>query len=58
MPKHIHVTNSSGFAKIELKSLKVVQNYFKAKDLKFVLEIVRENRNDFERSWDEWFNQR
>jgi len=47
---------SDGFAKIELKNLKVVQNYLKPKDLKLALEIVKENRNEFERIWDEWFN--
>jgi len=55
-PKHIHIMNGSGFAKVEFKNLKVVQNYFKAKDLKLALEIVKENKNDFERIWDEWFN--
>jgi len=55
-PKHIHIMNGSGFAKVELENLKVVQNYFKAKDLKLALEIVKENKNDFERIWDEWFN--
>jgi hypothetical protein len=31
-PKHIHVMRSDGFAKIELKNLKVVQDYLKPKD--------------------------
>ena len=55
-PKHIHIRNSSGFAKIELDTLKVVQDYLKPKDLKFALKIVKENREDFERIWNEWFN--
>ena len=55
-PKHIPVTNSSGFAKVELISLKVVQNYLKPKDLKLALQIIKENQKDFERIWDEWFN--
>ncbi len=46
------------FAKIELQTLKVVQNYMKAKDLKFALQVVREHRNEFERIWDEWFDKR
>ena len=45
-PKHIHVARSDGFAKVELKELKVVQNYLKPKDLKLALERI----------WDEWFN--
>ena len=37
--------NSSGFAKVELINLKVVQNYFKPKDLKLALEILKENKD-------------
>lgn len=55
-PKHIHVMKNEGFAKIELENLTVVQNYLKAKDLKEALEIIKENKNNFERRWDEWFN--
>ncbi|HEX5329859.1 DUF4160 domain-containing protein [Sulfuricurvum sp.] len=55
-PKHIHVMKNEGFAKVELESLTVVQNYLKAKDLKVALEIIKENKNEFERMWDEWFN--
>ena len=55
-PKHIHIMNSNGFAKVELENLKVVQNYLKAKDLKQALKIVKENKKEFERIWDEWFN--
>ncbi len=56
-PKHIHVIKNDGFAKIELKSLKVVSNYLKPKELKFAIEVIAQNRDDFERIWDEWFNQ-
>ncbi len=45
-----------GFAKIELENLRVVQNYLKPKDLKFALKIIKENRDEFERIWDEWFS--
>ena len=55
-PKHIHVMKNDDFAKIELKSLKVVQNYLKPKDLKFALQVVKENKKEFERIWDEWFS--
>lgn len=44
------------FAKVELENLKVVQNYLKPKDLKEAIEIIKENKNEFERIWDEWFN--
>ncbi|MBN2825970.1 MAG: DUF4160 domain-containing protein [Campylobacterales bacterium] len=55
-PKHIHVMRSDSFAKVELQSLKVVQNYLKPKDLKLALEIIKQHQKEFERSWDEWFN--
>jgi len=55
-PKHIHIMRSDGFAKVELNNLKVVQNYLKPKDLKLALTIMKENKNNFERMWDEWFN--
>ena len=55
-PKHIHVMKNDEFAKVELENLKVVQNYLKPKDLKFALEIIEQNKIEFERIWDEWFN--
>jgi len=45
-----------GFAKIELKNLKVVRNYLKPKDLKMALEIIKDNKTNFTRIWNEWFN--
>ncbi|CAA6816293.1 MAG: Unknown protein [uncultured Sulfurovum sp.] len=55
-PKHIHITNGSGFAKVELEDLKIVQDYLKPKDLKMALKIVKENKEKFERIWNEWFS--
>ena len=55
-PKHIHVMKGERFAKIELNTLKVTQNYLKPKDLKTALEIVKKYKEEFERKWDEWFN--
>jgi len=55
-PKHIHVLKSDGFAKIELASLKVSQNYLKPKDLKQALEITKKHKNEFEAAWNEWFS--
>jgi len=57
-PMHIHVSYGDGFAKIELSSLKVVQNYMKPKDLKLALAITKEHKEMFERRWNEWFGQR
>lgn len=55
-PMHIHVMKGEGFAKIELENLRVVQNYLKPKDLKSALGIIQDNKNDFIRIWNEWFN--
>jgi len=55
-PIHIHVMKGEGFAKIELENLRVVQNYLKPKDLKSALGIIQDNKNDFIRIWNEWFN--
>lgn len=55
-PKHVHFMKNEGFAKVELNTLKVVQNYLKAKDLKLALAIIEEHKSEFERRWDEWFN--
>ena len=57
-PKHIHVMKGGDFAKIELASLKVIDNYMKPKDIKKALLIVANNNTEFERKWDEYFNQR
>lgn len=54
-PKHIHVLKGDDFAKIDLLTLKVKQNYFKKTELKKILEIVKENRDYFIRRWDEYF---
>lgn len=55
-PKHIHVTKGGGFAKIELRTLRVVQNCLKRKELKRALQITQGNRREFERRWDEFFH--
>ncbi len=57
-PKHIHVENASGFAKIELATLRVVNHHMKPKDLKKSLFIVEANKGNFERKWDEYFSER
>ena len=55
-PMHIHVMKGEGFAKIELATLKVVQNHLKPKDLKMALEIIENHKEEFVRIWNEWFN--
>jgi hypothetical protein len=55
-PKHVHVMKGGDFAKIELASLKVVNDYMKPKDLKKALFIVENHKDEFEKKWDEYFN--
>ena len=55
-PKHIHVMKGGDFAKIELASLKVINNYMKPKDIKKALLIVANHSVEFERKWDEYFS--
>ena len=57
-PKHIHVMKGDDFAKIELKSLRVVKNTFKKNELSKAFKIAKKNDNHFERKWDEYFDQR
>ena len=57
-PKHIHVTKSGDFVKIELATLHVVNNHMKPKDLKKALAIVELHRAEFEAKWDEYFSKR
>lgn len=54
-PKHIHVTKGDDYAKIELCSLRVIQNFMNPGDLKKALEITEEHNHEFEERWDEWF---
>jgi hypothetical protein len=57
-PQHIHVERAGEFAKIELATLRVVNNYMKQKNLKKALLIVADNQKHFMRAWNEYFNQR
>ncbi len=57
-PKHIHVMKGGDFAKIELATLKVTDNYMEPKDIKKALTIVENHNTEFERRWDEYFDKR
>lgn len=55
LPKHIHVVKGDNFAKINVESMEIIVNYFKQKDLKFILKTIKENRNFILEKWDEYF---
>lgn len=57
-PKHIHVMKGGDFAKIELGTLRVVNNTFKPHEIKRALEITKTYHTDFLRAWNEYFNRR
>jgi len=55
-PEHIHIEKGDGYAKVELKSLKLIENYqFSKKDIKIMLKIVEENKDKFLKAWYEYF---
>ncbi len=56
LPKHVHISGKGGEAKIHLDSLTLIYNYgFKKKELKTIIEIVKNNRFFFFRKWDEFY---
>lgn len=55
-PRHIHVMNANGYAKIELGSLTVVKSTFKNVTLNKVLKLARTHNDLFERKWNEFFS--
>ena len=56
MPEHIHVEKADSYARIELLSLKVTDSYnITSKELKKIVELVRENRIKLEEGWNEHF---
>ena len=55
-PKHVHVMKGGDFAKIELASLQIVDNYMRPKDIKKALWIIKQHQQEFVRKWDEYFN--
>lgn len=54
-PKHIYILKDECFAKVDLETLSVLKNTFKPKDLKFVLEVIKEHKLEFIRSWNDYF---
>ncbi len=44
LPKHIHIENGNGYARIELDTLDITDNYnFKSKELKLIVKLVKEH---------------
>lgn len=55
LPKHIHILKGEAFAKVNLENLEVCFSNLKSKDLIFALDVLKTHREDFLRSWNEYF---
>lgn len=53
-PKHVHVSKGDDYAKVELGTFHVSQEFMKPKELKKALAIIKANNQQFEEKWDEW----
>ena len=57
-PIHVHVKNGDGKAKINVETAEVMENTgLKPKDLKKAMEAVIQYREDFIKSWGEYFDE-
>jgi hypothetical protein len=55
-PPHIHAAGHGGVAKVWLEPIKVAEHQgFKASDLKRILEVVSEYKDEFMEAWHEFF---
>lgn len=55
-PPHIHASGHGGRAKVWLTPVEMAEHQdFKGSDLKRILEVVHEHREQFLEAWDEFF---
>jgi hypothetical protein len=58
-PPHVHVEYGDCLMKVWLESVEVARNFgFGPKEIRFALEIVRENQPEFLEKWREHFDKR
>ena len=56
LPIHVHVKNSDGTAKFEVKPVHLVENKgMKSKDLKIAEEVITENEDLIVKHWKDYF---
>lgn len=58
LPLHVHVTKGSGYARIDLMTLRVSDKHLRPSDLKQALAIAEQHKAEFIRRWNEYFAQR
>lgn len=57
-PEHIHIEKADSYARIELDSLNITDSYnLNSKELKKLLKLVKENKNQLQGAWNEYFKQ-
>lgn len=55
-PPHIHVRNSDGEARFTIDPVNCIENIgLKNKDLYLAESIIEENKENFQKRWDEFF---
>ena len=55
-PEHIHIEKGDGYARIELKNLKVTDSYnLNSKEIKKLVVLVKQNIEQLQGAWDEYF---
>ena len=58
LPTHIHIEKADGYARIELKTLKVTSSYnLNSKDIKKLVELVKRYNMKLQGAWDEYFKE-
>ena len=56
LPKHVHIEKGEIFVTIDLETMKIRESYnVSLKELRKVVEIIQKYREEFLRSWDEYF---
>lgn len=56
LPTHIHIEKADAYARVELETLKVTDSYnISSKELKKVVELVRQHHEDLQKAWHEHF---
>ncbi len=57
-PSHIHIEKGDGYARIELKRVKITDSYnLNSKELKKLRALVEKNNKKLIKAWNEYFKQ-
>ena len=57
-PQHIHIEKGDSYARIEIETLKVTNNYnLNSKELKKIVSLVLVHRNKLKEAWDDYFEE-